>query len=415
MKLWRRALPRRFGHTPVSHPSLSLGGRAVLETKAHMQKRSGRATRVDAAHSTSGGALPKAAAPARAQLAVLAGVAQPGSTDATIADQLQRQSMELGDRLQQRQRELDQREASFHAQIAQLESELRSARLVQQELQEELLARAQTIKRREEELDREAADLLHAESAQRAEAGEQFTSASQLNETAKLTAEQWRRRITELDRSEHQLQAQLSDLAHKQQALDKERQVLIEANAKRDERVKRERQEEQHRFENELMRLRKRQEEVERRAISVQQLHQDTCNTYRETLELRIATEQIWAEFHGGLSTVELTRRLATWRKKLMDQFALASESLKQQQVDNLALLHSLEKQTEGLNCTRNELREWMSRRQQELIEEAEKLLTRERELSREEARFRHLEQQWAAQQAGYEQEIRRLRRLAQS
>ena len=148
-----------------------------------------------------------------------------------------------------------------------------------------------------------------------AEAGEQFTSASQLNETAKLTAEQWRRRITELDRSERQLKSQLGDVAYKQQALDKERQLLIDANAKRDERVMRERQEEKQRFESALTRLRARQEEVERRAISVQQLHQDTCKTHRETIELRIATEQIWAALHGKITTAELTRQLATWQR----------------------------------------------------------------------------------------------------
>ena len=142
------------------------GWRAVLETQAHVNTRSGKATRVDPPHATSGAAIPKVAAPSRVQLAVLAGAAQPATADAAIADQLQRQSIELGDRLQQRQRELDQREASFHAQIAQLENELRSARLVQQELQEELLEREQIIGRREEQLDREAADLLHAESTQ---------------------------------------------------------------------------------------------------------------------------------------------------------------------------------------------------------------------------------------------------------
>lgn len=387
---------------------------ATLEAKPPAKARSGISTRIDPAHATASTPIPTAPGPTRAQLAILAGAATP-SLDPTVIDQVQRQSAELGERLQQRQRELDRREATFQAQVAQLENELRSARLLQQELQHELLDRQRSVARREEQLDRETADLLHAESTQLAEASQQSAVASQLNADAKLTAEQWRRRIAELDRGERQLKSQLADVAFKQQTLDQQREQLMEEYAQREQRQRDQRESDTKRLDAELVRLRTRQEEVERRAISVRQLHHDTCQTYRETIELRIATEQIWAEMSGKISTAELTRRLATWRKKLMDQYALASESLEQQKSENLTLLHRLEEQAESLKRTRDELRQWMSRRQQELIEEADKLLSRERELDREQANMRHLEQQWSDQKASYEQEIRRLRRLAQT
>ncbi|MEM8681237.1 MAG: hypothetical protein AAGF97_17965, partial [Planctomycetota bacterium] len=337
------------------------------------------------------------------------------TSDVSFADQLQRQACELGERLQSRQRQLDQREASFHAQVAQLENELRSARLLQQELQHELADQKRKLQRREDELQREAADLLHAETAQREEVHEQVALASRLNENAKLTAAEWRRRLADLDKGERLIKSQLGDIAFQRTALERERHELARSNEERDQTIRRQREEEKQRFQTQLLKLQQRQEEVERRATSVQQLHQDTCETHRETLELRIATEQIWAKLSGQVSTAELTRQLAGWRKQLMDQFALANESLAQQRAENLNLLKQLEAQAETLKHNRDELREWMMRRQQELFDEAEKLLARERELDQEQANLRHRERQWAEEKSKLEQEVRRLNRLTQS
>ncbi len=244
------------------------------------------------------------------------------------------------------------------------------------------------------------------------EAQQQVTVERSDRSEVRRSIELWQKKLRELERNERQLQARLADAHARQKEQDEQSLRLQEAEREQNARLGSERSAYRERFESQLVKLEQRGEQLDRRSISLQQLHGDIAKMYREALEMRMATEDQWSQLCEKLSPAEATRRMAEFRGKLADQFELASTSLAEQRREIAELVGRLAEHEARLTSQREELRGWVARRQAEIEEQAGRLLAHERELDSQDANLRHAERAWNKRQADLEQELRRLRRM---
>jgi hypothetical protein len=135
---------------------------------------------------------------------------------------------------------------------------------------------------------------------------------------------------------------------------------------------------------------------VERRAEHVDQcraallrLRDELGRMHRETLEIRLATEELWVQLAGAAPPAALVKSLGQIRSKLAQQYAQANAELAQQRRELEAIRSQLGTQHERLAEHKRRFDRWAAGRHQESQEQASRLIAREQQLRREEARLR--------------------------
>jgi hypothetical protein len=220
---------------------------------------------------------------------------------ASIVLQFRAQAQQLAAHLEQRQRELDRREAEFHADLARHDAAARSARLWFQERQHDLAARraevghaaAQQHQRetadRQREIESRAAELAAAEAAlartqaELAEARAEF-DVERRQSMKSLTAER-HELITESRRAKAQQQIQRQSLSAQFDELD-------------------------------------------RRNAELKLLRSEVLDLQRETLEMRAALESLWGQMSAHVQPAEFLQSLSLVRGKLAEEFRAQSAEL---------------------------------------------------------------------------------------
>jgi chromosome segregation ATPase len=365
----------------------SLGTSEAQRSEKTLSRQSTKLTstaRIDAPHEVGDG-IPEAATDGRAPAAT------PIHSDAA-SQQLGLQAEQLAAHLRGRQKELDHREAELNSRAAQLESEARAAQLwINQcendlisagqalaEQQQELAARSQAaasrdqesagrereLARREQEIKNCLARLATAETA-----GHSHALASAEDESGEL-----RRAAEELATQRDQLQQATADLAQERQAIQR------------------------------------RADHVDQCRTAVEQLRGELGRMHRETLELRLATEELWVQLSGAAPPAALVRSLGRIRAKLADQYRQANAELAEQKKELEAIRRQLAAQHDKLIEHKLQIEQWAAGRREECEKQASRLVAREQELHRETIRLRKQTQRWQAERASYQRELRRLR-----
>jgi chromosome segregation ATPase len=276
-------------------------------------------------------------------------------------------------------------------------NELAEARRALEERHEELDARRREFDRRQaardEELRQAAAEIALGRQAR------------QLQEaTDKLQA-----REQHLDDAERMLTEQQAQIDDERLWLEDERASLgREVHAER-RKLADDRREADGELEKERQKLRRRQEDLEARQTALQQLRSDLAHTQRDTLEMRLATEELWARLCGAMAPAALTQSLSELRLKLADQQRLALEELATQRADFEELSKRVSTQHAALIEQKRELQSWIKRREEEIQQQAARLAGRERTLDEQESEFKRHATEWKKERQGYEREIRRL------
>lgn len=381
-------------------------------------------------------------------------------------EQLQHQAAQLAGHLKARLSEVDRREAQLNARIAQLEADLRTSRLWQREREydfqqregelcrqlEDLQQRAlevargqeqvQTIderheqiaaretelkaldvqlRQRRQELDRQNAALSHAQSLWQLQRTHEENAAKQERER---TEELWHRSVEE---QRQQLEFEIADRRRK---LETAEQKLREQQSRLDqERVDFERQRVQGTTQMQRERAaldeqigatdlellsRKREVEsreaiVERQRVAMDQMRTEISHVHRQSLEMRLIAEQLWAQITGRLSSAEITRSIAALRLQLSQQFEQEQKALSKQKDELVQLADRLQMQHQLLAAERQEVKNWGSARQAGIEQQARQLVEREQQLEAEQQELRAARQMLHDDRRRYEQEIRDL------
>ncbi len=381
-------------------------------------------------------------------------------------EQLQLQAAQLAGHLKARLSEVDRREAQLNARIAQLEADLRTARLWQREREydfqqregelsrqiedlqqrsaevargqeqvqtldergEQIVAREKELtaldlqlRQRRQELERQNAALSHSQSLWQLQKTHEETAARQERERAE---ELWQRFVAE---QRQQLEFETADrrrkletaeqkLREQQERLDHERVDFERLRVQGTTQMQRERAalDEQLAAADLEMIARRREVEsretiVERQRVAMEQMRTEIGHVHRQSLEMRLIAEQLWAQITGRLSSAEITRSIASLRLQLSQQYEQEQKLLTKQKDELLQLAERLEMQHQLVATERQEVRNWGSARQAGIEQQARQLVEREQQLEAEQQELRAARQALHDDRRRYEQEIRDL------
>ena len=131
---------------------------------------------------------------------------------------------------------------------------------------------------------------------------------------------------------------------------------------------------------------------------------------HRETLEIRLATEELWAELSGAAPPAALTRSLGRIRSRLADHYRQAAADLQQKREELERLRDQLSEQYEKLVRQKRSFDAWTGECREEVERQAARLQARGDELDRREADMGEYARAAQAEKLELQQETRRLR-----
>lgn len=324
---------------------------------------------------------------------------------------LQLHAEQLAEKLQDRQRQLDRREAQLNAQLAKAEHDLRISRLWVQEREAELGEKAELLERRCKELEQRTASFSAAEIASQHDIEQlqtQLAAANQEVEQREARAVEFQKRIAEqqtwlreaaqkLDSAKQQIAAEnqlaCGELESARNRLEEEeRQILQQAETQRalQQQIRdqldferRQLAEAQHDLAERRTRLEKRSETLDQRQQVVEQMYDEAQGIHRAALETRLIGEQIWSRLGSAAESYDVDKTVATLRAQLAENFRLAEQSSIEREHQLQEIATRLAAKDEQLRKKRDELQLWLGRRRQEIEEQAARVVARERELDR--------------------------------
>ena len=414
-------------------------------------------TRIDAAHDVG----PKEEQPVSAgePPAPQAVESQDGET---VTTQLRKQASELAAHLRAKQKEIDHREARINTRIAELEHDSRSARLwfgerqaelegrekdianLQREVHERLdrLAAAEAALQRRSEEDQSEAPSEAELTTRAEELAEQEVALNEARQALQAQREQLEARAAALDgrtaQAEAELHAQEEQFQHTAETLQAGQQRLKAAEAEladaqgkaqslgeqlsgdrreAQEEIQRQRRrlaEEQRRQTADLERQRqavqRRSDHVDHCRAALEQLRAELGRMHRETLEIRLATEELWVQLSGAAPPAALTRSLGRIRTKLADSYRQSNAELREQKRELESIRGQLAEQYDKLVAQKRQFEQWAAQRREETEEQAERLVAREEQLQLREAELTEQGHRWEGERLEYQEEIRRLK-----
>ena len=324
-------------------------------------------------------------------------------------------------RLKEREKELAQRDAELETQTIRLQEQAAThKRIVEQFVREhkQLLKEVQDEKQKLEAQRRESADCVrrmrqdiekHRESVVReCEALRQQWRAECVAELNGKTAE--------LDERQRYLDDAEKLLVDGQKGLEISRQCLEADRLKFDNRMEaaRQRQIENERrtkdkWQQAVLVLKRHTEQVDRRQKDIENLHTEVARRHRESLELRLATEELWRRLASRFPPAILAKSFGEIRRRLDDEYRHSRTQATETRTQLEKLRQRLVKKCEMLRAEKRDLDKRAQRRLNEIEQQSARLDTREQELDNQESLCRQLTGRWETDRQTYQAEIRRL------
>ena len=318
--------------------------------------------------------------------------------DDSAAEQLGLETLQLAAYLSSRQKELDAREAELNSHIASCDSEARAARLWLEQRQadlavadaaldgqrQELTARAAALDEREAELTRRQRKALEREQA-----------LSQRQRALSLREQEFEERlerlaVAETARDKNGEEAAQRCARMRRQTAAGERLAADHNRAAAD-------------LERKRQAVQRRAEHVDKCRASLLQLREELGRMHRETLEIRLATEELWVQLSGAAPPAAVTRSLGHIRTRLAEQYAQANAELAEQKKELDTIRLQLNAQLEKLRDQKRLFEQWATARGRDCETQAARLVAREEQLQREENQLRAEADRWRAEQAAFQ------------
>jgi hypothetical protein len=313
--------------------------------------------------------------------------AEAKATSEAISRQMELQAAQLAEHLRVRQKELDAREAELNSRAAQLERDARTARL--------------WLSERMAELDGEGDPSASQAAAE----------AAQQEETRQRTAEALAVRKRELDEAEMCLEARQAEIMKLHQQVIDDRRRQEEEFAAKQRRLDTEHAERTAAVEENRRELAQRGEQLDQSRSALVQFRGELNEMHREALEIRLATEELWAELSGEAPPATLTRSLGRIRSQLADHYRVANNELQERKLEIERLREQLAGQHEKLIRQKSQFDAWVAACREEIEQQSSRLVARGEELEHREANLREQSRIWQVERLERDQEVRRLRR----
>lgn len=358
-------------------------------------------------------------------------------SDEAVAEQLRTQAAQLAAHLRGRQKELDHREAQINAGLAHLEGDTRAARLWLAEREAELNRRDEELpdrrpteaglryERQQIQAQREALERLNrqllagVERRRRAvearaaklqqEAGQPTAQLLAREEVLRRTAEALQARQRRLEEAEARLADTRAETEELHRRLCEARREAREESRIQRQRLAAEQRQGKAELERQRQAVHRRSEQVDQSKAALEQLRTELGRMHRETLEIRLATEELWAQLSGAAPPAALTRSLGRIRTKLADHYRLSNAELHRQKEELEGIRRQLAERYEKLVQQKREFEQWAARRQKETEQQAARLIAREEQLAEKEAKLKDRAHRWQAERLDHQHQIRHL------
>lgn len=318
------------------------------------------------------------------------------------------------EKLDERQIALVERESHLEKEQRKLQAELSEARAEVDEAAhrmaeaearaEESAATAEDLTHRERALDMRKQEIDHA-LARYQRLGVTERKMADLQERAAKHAKHEQR----LAQLESLLEEDRASLAEQRESLQRQDQAFKEQCARERSQLEADRSAQQAESKSESKRLARWEEEVERREEGLSKLKCELEAAQREVLEMRLATEETWAQLTGLLAPAALTRSISRVRAQLADYYSRAQQEIAESRGRLRDAAGQIEQEMQRLEQRRIGVEEWANRRHDELGVVAESLESREKELDRQQRMYEQMEARWAAERSDYREQIRLL------
>ena len=149
--------------------------------------------------------------------------------------------------------------------------------------------------------------------------------------------------------------------------------------------------------------LDQREAELDARENALAQLQAELRATQREVLEMRLATEETWAQLSGALAPASLTRSISQVRAKLADHYRATLDEMAQRSEQLEAVRRDLAQQLDALEVAAAGAGGWAERRHADIEQQAARLVAREQELDRQQQHYEQMESQWRIERTDYQ------------
>ncbi|MCH8045927.1 MAG: hypothetical protein IID44_19615 [Planctomycetes bacterium] len=153
--------------------------------------------------------------------------------------------------------------------------------------------------------------------------------------------------------------------------------------------------------------LDRRAEALQAREKALDRLRHEITDTHRDTLEMRVAIEEIWSQLSATMKPAALTQSLAGARSRLSDYYRLANNEMAERKEQLQQISHDLAQQHKQLAAGKIEMQQWVARRQEEIEVQAARLVGREQELDRQESDCEQLRRTWQQERLVLQHQLR--------
>ena len=182
-----------------------------------------------------------------------------------------------------------------------------------------------------------------------------------------------------------------NDLSQREQEV--ERRLAAEAVETQSERFRRAMAD----LEQKRQAVQRRAEHVDQCRAALEQLRAELGHMHRETLEVRLVTEELWARLSGAAPPAVLIRSIGRIRTQLAEQYRQANAELAERKKELEAIRNQLGAQHEKLAEHKLRFEQWAAGCQEDCHRQASRLVAREQKLHREEIRFHERFDRWSA------------------
>ncbi len=229
-------------------------------------------------------------------------------------------------------------------------------------------------------------------------------------ETVREATEEFHRRRQQIFETEQTLAAEQDEVRELRRALLVERKELQRLEQQRSQEASDLRDRMQLELEAKRQQIDQRGEELDRAQTALRHIRAELSEMHRETLELRLATEELWMQLSGTIPPATLTRSLSRIRSSLAETYRTENSELVRRKLELRSIGSELAEDHKSLQQQKDELDAWLARRENEIEQQAQRLVAREQELHDQQVGFEEKARAWSTARLEYQQEIRRLR-----
>lgn len=163
------------------------------------------------------------------------------------------------------------------------------------------------------------------------------------------------------------------------------------------------------RLEEERQDLVQQNKRLEQMRLAMDRSREELGRMHRETLEIRLATEELWLRLSGESDSEDLKKSVCEIRTRLAAQYQDVAQRLDLQKSELKENREEMLQQYEALMARREEVDRWIARNEDTIREKEKALQERETELERQRQRLEELHKRTQAERVEMEKEVKLL------